>query len=182
MEDVKKEKMSCVGPVTAESTRKGVKQKQRAEEEETRKKSKKMKKKADNNVYEASSSSSVQKFSFTIKPSSLVLAVRLTNTQSPICGFGLMIRLAFFFSFHQTIPQPFAKEHMPKETTKFIIHDPKGKTWEVVYFYSDGQKLFSSGWRILARGYGLAVGDVCTLKLIKPKEMALEVLHASQMK
>lgn len=87
--------------------------------------------------------------------------------------------MGFFISFDQTIPQHFAKKHMPKETTKFIIYDPKGEPWEVVYFYSDGQKLFSSGWRILARDYGLAVGDFCTLRLIKPKEMVLEVLHAS---
>lgn len=76
--------MSCVGPVIAESTRERAKQKkERAEEEEARKKSRKMKKKADNNIYEASSSCSVATFSFTIKPSNLLLAVRLTNTQIP---------------------------------------------------------------------------------------------------
>ncbi|KAF8087844.1 hypothetical protein N665_0565s0030 [Sinapis alba] len=116
--------------------------------------SKKMKKnKEDSNVYGASSSScSAATFSLTIKKSHLILL---------------------------TIPVNFAKEHMPKERTKFIIHDPKGKPWDVVYVPSIGSKLFSSGWRFLTKGYGLAVGDLCTFRLVKPKEMVLEVMHAS---
>ncbi|KFK37232.1 hypothetical protein AALP_AA4G231100 [Arabis alpina] len=153
--NVKKEEMSDVSPIIAEGSRRGRKEKkERADEEEARKKSKKMKKKADNNnVYEASSSL-VPTFSFTIKPSKLIVAA---------------------------IPQDFANDHMPNETTKFIIHDPNGKPWDVVYYYTEGQKLFSSGWRILARKYGLAVGDFCTFRLIKRREMVLEVIHASQM-
>ncbi|CAN7138309.1 unnamed protein product [Brassica rapa subsp. narinosa] len=111
------------------------------------------KRKVDSNVYGASSSSSsAATFSLTIKKSHLTLL---------------------------SIPVNFAKDHMPKVRTMFVIHDPKGKPWEVVYVPSNGSKLFSSGWRFLANGYGLAVGDVCTFRLVRPKEMVLEVLHAS---
>lgn len=113
----------------------------------------KKKKKVDSNVYGASSSSSfAATFSLTIKKSNLILL---------------------------TIPVNFAKEHMPKGRAKFVIHDPKGKPWDVTYVPSNGSKLFSSGWRFLAKGYGLAVGDLCTFRLVKPKEIVLEVLHAS---
>ncbi|XP_024010696.1 B3 domain-containing protein At5g18090 [Eutrema salsugineum] len=112
----------------------------------------KNKRKAGNNVYGASSSSSAATFSLTIKQSHLLVLI---------------------------IPNDFAKMHMPKKTAKLIIHDPKGKSWKVVYFCSNKTKIFSSGWRILARDYGLAVGDVCTFRLIKPKEMVLQVSHAS---
>ncbi|CAH8384924.1 unnamed protein product [Eruca vesicaria subsp. sativa] len=112
--------------------------------------SKMKKKKVDSN--EASSSSSAAAFSLTIKKSHLTLL---------------------------TIPANFAKEQMPKGRTKFVIHDPKGKPWDVVYVPSNGSNLFSSGWRYLAKGYGLAVGDLCTFRIIKPKEIVLEVLHAS---
>ncbi|XP_056864978.1 B3 domain-containing protein At5g18090-like isoform X1 [Raphanus sativus] len=113
----------------------------------------KMKKKVVSNVNRASSSSSsAPTFSLTIKKSHLTLLI---------------------------IPLDFANEHMPKGRAKFVIHDPKGKPWDVTYVPSNASKLFSSGWRILAKGYGLAVGDLCTFRLVKPKEMVLEVLHAS---
>ena len=154
--------MSCVDPVIAESK----------------------KRKVDSNVYGASSSSSsAATFSLTIKKSHLTLLVRLNQYTSTHLRFLtndiMLLGMIVFILFDQSIPVTFAKEHMPKVRTKFVIHDPKGKPWEVVYVPSNGSKLFSSGWRFLANGYGLAVGDLCTFRLVRPKEMVLEVLHDS---
>lgn len=103
-----------------------------------------------------------------------------TSTHLWFCTNDVMLLgMVVFILFDQSIPVTFAKEHMPNARTKFVIHDPKGKPWEVVYVPSNGSKLFSSGWRFLANGYGLAVGDLCTFRLVRPREMVLEVLHAS---
>lgn len=70
----------------------------------------------------------------------------------------------------------FEDMHMPNETTMFTIHHPNGnKLWEVMYKVTGTQSRFSAGWIRLAKELPLVIGDVCTLKLIKPTEMLLKV-------
>ncbi|CAA7020958.1 unnamed protein product [Microthlaspi erraticum] len=103
------------------------------------------------------------------------------SSSSSVAGFTAVIRSSYISQL--VILKSFANIHMPRTSATFKIHHPDEKKWWSVRYLPRSDPCvpgrwspyFSAGWGVLFKEYPLAIGDICTLTLIKPEEMLLVV-------
>ncbi|XP_077218594.1 B3 domain-containing protein Os01g0723500-like [Tasmannia lanceolata] len=85
------------------------------------------------------------------------------------------------------IPVSFVRAHLPKESVKIILQDPKGKAWEVKYVTYEsrntipgGWGALSAGWIAFARGNNLLEGDSCIFELVGKLKMWVHIFRLSE--
>ncbi|XWS65109.1 hypothetical protein CRYUN_Cryun05aG0062700 [Craigia yunnanensis] len=88
--------------------------------------------------------------------------------------FKVVITASFLWNAYPTVPKSFCKEfikRIPQDVTlKF-----KDKSWSVRLSTSDRPAKFGAGWGAFASENKLEVGNVCVFKMIKRRNIVLEV-------
>ncbi|XP_010548045.1 PREDICTED: B3 domain-containing protein At5g18090-like [Tarenaya hassleriana] len=102
--------------------------------------------------------------------------VRRATESSPSSEFPrFTIKIKPTYLNFLLVPSWFAMEHLPRKSTRIVIRDSTGKTWEMTCLYRQGRMTLSAGWVGFAREIGLKEGDWCTLELFNDNEMHIQV-------